>query len=65
MVLATKLDWLDHSVKGNLDALERFTSRNVRVIVIQFLGGQTIDMDSTVGRLVVNPVHRTGATAIG
>ncbi len=36
-----------------LDTLEQFAKRGVRVIVIQLLGGQNIDMDSTVGRLVV------------
>ena len=49
----TKLDRLGRTARDILDTLEQFAKRGVRVIVIQFLGGQNIDMDSTVGRLVV------------
>ena len=53
VLVVTKLDRLGRTAKDILDTLERFANRGVRVIVIQFLGGQVIDMDSTVGRLVV------------
>ena len=51
--MVTKLDRLDRTAGDILDTLEQFAKRNVRVIVNHFLGGQNIDMDSTVGRLVV------------
>jgi putative DNA-invertase from lambdoid prophage Rac len=53
VLVVTKLDRLGRTARDILDTLEQFAKRNVRVIVIQFLGGQNIDMDSTVGRLVV------------
>ena len=53
MFVVTKLDRLGRTARDILDTLEQFAKRNVRMIVIQFLGGQNIDMDSTVGRLVV------------
>jgi putative DNA-invertase from lambdoid prophage Rac len=53
VLVVTKLDRLGRTARDILDTLEQFAKRNVRVIVIQFLGGQVIDMDSTVGRLVV------------
>ncbi len=53
VVVVTKLDRLGRTARDILDTLEQFAKRGVRVIVIQFLGGQNIDMDSTVGRLVV------------
>ena len=53
VVVATKLDRLGRTARDILETLEQFSKRGVRVIVIQFLGGQVIDMDSTVGRLVV------------
>ena len=53
VVVVTKLDRLGRTARDILDTLEQFSKRGVRVIVIQFLGGQNIDMDSTVGRLVV------------
>ena len=53
VLVVTKLDRLGRTAKDILDTLEQFANRGVRVIVIQFLGGQVIDMDSTVGRLVV------------
>ena len=53
VVVVTKLDRLGRTARDILDTLEQFAKRGVRVIVIQFLGGQIIDMDSTVGRLVV------------
>ena len=51
--MATKLDRLGRTARDILDTLDQFAKRGVRVIVIQFRGGQSIDMDSTVGRLVV------------
>jgi DNA invertase Pin-like site-specific DNA recombinase len=53
VVVVTKLDRLGRTARDILDTLEQFAKRGVRVIVIQFLGGQIIDMDSTMGRLVV------------
>ena len=53
VLVVTKLDRLGRTARDILDTLEQFAKRGVRVIVIQFLGGQNIDMDSTVGRLVV------------
>jgi DNA invertase Pin-like site-specific DNA recombinase len=55
VLVATKLDRLGRSAKDILGMLERFASRGVRVIVIRFLGGQNIDMDSTVGQLTPSP----------
>jgi hypothetical protein len=53
VVVVTKLDRLGRTASDILDTLKQFAKRSVWVIVIQFLGGQNIDMDSTVGRLVV------------
>ena len=53
VLVVTKLDRLGRTARDILDTLEQFAKRNVRVIVIQFLGGQNIDMDSTVG----SPTH--------
>ena len=44
--VVTKLDGLGRTARDILDTLEPFAKRNVRVIVVQFPGGQNIDMDN-------------------
>jgi len=52
-LVVTKLDRLGRTTKDILDTLDRFTKRGVRLVVLQFLGGQTIDMETSVGRVMV------------
>lgn len=55
-LIVTKLDRLGRNLRDLLETIDYLTNRQVRLIVLQFFGGNVLDLNSAFGRVMVNIV---------